>query len=59
MLQPYIVIVKFGFGSTEDRDAFTEQFGEAAAHVLEHEPEVLSCRSARCLACSCGVNPCA
>ncbi len=50
MLQPYVVIVKFGFGSTEDRDAFLEHFGEAAAHVLEHEPEVLSCHGAQSLA---------
>lgn len=39
-----MLIVKFGFASLEDRDAVMKHFGQAAAHVLEHEPDVLSYR---------------
>ena len=42
MLQPWVVIVKYGFNSREDRDAYMEHFAELSEHVLEHEPEVAS-----------------
>ena len=42
--------MKYGFSSTEDRDAYMKQFAEAAERVLEQEPEVLN-------ALQCRVDP--